>query len=65
MTRGAGAIAEGGARALALAVSPQGALRLERGGEDEGRPVGPDVTGRVEAAFEAGAGHGLLHLGLV
>jgi hypothetical protein len=51
-------------RSLALAVSPLGAIRLERAAADDAAPVDAAVAGRIERAFEAGAGHGLLHLGL-
>jgi len=49
---------------LALAVTPRGAVRLERDAAGEGRPLPLDAAERIERAFARGAGHGVLHLGL-
>jgi non-specific serine/threonine protein kinase len=46
---------------LSLALTPQGHLRLA--GDAESPPLAAELTDRLAAAFERGAGHGLLHLG--
>ena len=46
---------------LAPRLTPCGHLHLEA--STEGALLAPDVTGRLEAAFARGAGHGLLQLG--
>lgn len=47
--------------ALSLVLTPQGHLRLLP--DPDAPPLAPDLTGRLEAAFERGSGHGLLALG--
>jgi superfamily II DNA or RNA helicase len=56
--------AAGRVRPLALAMSPLGAVRLKRGSPEDAAPIEAAVAERIERAFAAGAGQGLLHLGL-
>ncbi len=64
LDRPAGALA-GDRGVLALAVSPQGILRLGREAPEGGQPLGGEESERIERAFARGAPHGVLHLGCV
>ncbi len=46
---------------VSLALTPQGHLRLV--GDTESLPLAPELADRLAAAFDRGAGHGLLQLG--
>jgi non-specific serine/threonine protein kinase len=48
-------------RSTSLALTPQGHLRLA--GDAESVPLPPELEHRLAAAFDRGAGHGLLQLG--
>ena len=48
-------------RSTSLALTPQGHLRLVS--DAESLPLAPELAERLAAAFDRGAGHGLLHVG--
>jgi non-specific serine/threonine protein kinase len=50
-------------RALHVALTPGGQIRLLQGLEEDARPLPSSVAARITRAFSKGQGHGVLHLG--
>ncbi len=56
--------APGGGEPLACRLTPSGRIDLQPGRPEDGPPLSATATRRIIAAFNAGRGHGLLHLGV-